>query len=88
MTLLSYQPRRMPACENMKGGGVAMLRQTMRETDTEMHWKANCARGMVQRTIWLHGMPFVVPLVSSRFSKRVSNARKYGPITRNSKHSC
>jgi hypothetical protein len=36
MTHLSHQLRRMPTCKNMKGGGVATLRQTMRGTDTKI----------------------------------------------------
>ena len=77
MTLLFHLLYRMGTCENMKGGGVAILSHKTHGTHIKMHWKASCTCGMVQRAIWLRGMPFVVLLVSSRFRKRVSNARKY-----------
>jgi hypothetical protein len=50
MTFPSHQLR-MPTCGDKKDRPVAAPRQTMRGTDITTRCKANCACGMVQRTI-------------------------------------
>ncbi len=80
MTLPSHQLHPMPTCRNTKDGSVASPRRRKLGIGIRMPWRANCASGMVQRTIWLRGMPCVVPSVSSRFLELVSNAKKYESI--------